>query len=348
MFFCSLFLLEEAKVNIDICSVKILSFFYQRGMIQSRIKFLEVNKMKLGFLTSLLWGHSFEQVIDLASELGYSCVELACWPEDPTDQLYPGTCHLNPDKMDEAGIKYVKDYCAAKNVEIVSLAYYFNNMDPELRFRNANIAHLKKLIVASRNLGINMVTTFIGRDPKLTVEDNFKIFDEVWPDIIRFAEDNQVKVAIENCPMLYRKEEWPGGVNLASTPAVWREMFKRIPSPYFGLNLDPSHLAMQQMDYVAPLYEFKDKIFLSHCKDIRIYKDKFNSVGPKALPYEFMEPKLPGLGTIDWGAYISGLRDIGYTGAAVVEVEDRSFEGSEQLIRDSLILSKRYLSQYIV
>ncbi len=294
--------------------------------------------MKLGFLTSLMRGYTFEETIEIASQLGYECVELACWPEGAKG----GPCHLNPDTAD---LGYVKDFCASHGVELTSLGFYPNNLDPDIAAREANLQHLKKLIVTSAKLGIGLVTTFIGRDPKKTVKENFETFDKVWPDMIRFAEDNGVKIGIENCPMLFQEDQWPGGLNMASTPAVWREMFSRIPSPNFGLNLDPSHLAMQMIDYVEPIYEFKDRIFHTHFKDVRLNRKKLNSLGCRAFPHDYMDAKIPGLGTIDWSAFVSALKDVGYAGPAVVEVEDNAFWHNE---REALELSRRYLRQFII
>jgi sugar phosphate isomerase/epimerase len=147
--------------------------------------------------------------------------------------------------------------------------------------------------------------------------------------------------------MIFTKDEWPGGNNLAATPAIWRRMFMEINSDYFGLNYDPSHLLWMQMDYVRPLYEFKDKIFHVHFKDARINRDKLNDVGIMAAPLEFHSPKLPGLGDIDWGKFVSALNDIGYKGHACIEVEDKNYEGSLVERKHALTLSKRYLMQFI-
>ena len=208
--------------------------------------------------------------------------------------------------------------------------------------------HLKKLIAASKKLGVNMVTTFIGRDQTKTVEENLELFEQVWKPLIALAEENQVKIGIENCPMLFDAGQWPGGQNLATTPKIWREMFSRIPSEYFGLNYDPSHFVWQRVDYLKPLYEFKDKIFHVHYKDIKLYPDRLDDVGIMGYPLEYMAPKLPGLGDVDWGAYVSALRDIGYDGYTCVEVEDRAFEGSLENVKKSLLLSKRYIEQFVI
>jgi sugar phosphate isomerase/epimerase len=147
--------------------------------------------------------------------------------------------------------------------------------------------------------------------------------------------------------MFFSDDEWPGGKNLASSPAIWRRMFKEIPSANFGLNYDPSHLVWQFMDYISPIYEFKDRIFHAHIKDAKLRRDKLNEVGILATPLSFHSPKLPGLGDVDWGKYFSALTDIGYKGATCVEVEDRSYEGSLQMRKQSLIQSREYLRQYL-
>ena len=221
-------------------------------------------------------------------------------------------------------------------------------MDGDIEKRNANIAHLKKVIKASSALGINMVTTFIGRDQTKSVEENLELFEKIWPPIIEYAESHGVKIAIENCPMLFGRDQWPGGQNLFTTPALWRKMFEIIKSDNFGINYDPSHFIWQQIDYIKPVYEFKDKIFHVHFKDIKLYRDKLDNVGIMAYPLEYMSPKLVGLGDVDWGKFVSALTDIGYDGYACIEVEDKAFESSRERILDSVTLSYRYMRQFVI
>ena len=304
--------------------------------------------MKLGVVSAIYDGFTFEEMIDDIAANGCECAEVACWPQGKAERRYAGVSHIDVENTTAEYIKYVKDYCKAKGVEISSLAFYPNTMDGNLEKRNASIDHLKKVINMSALLGVNMVTTFIGRDQTKTVEENLEIFKEVWPSIIKFAEEKGVKVAIENCPMLFGADQWPGGQNLFTTPKLWREMFKIIPSDNFGINYDPSHFIWQQIDYIKPIFEFKDKIFHVHCKDIKLYLDKLNDVGVMAYPLEYMSPKLPGLGDVDWGKYISALTDIGYDSFVCVEVEDKAFESSKEKIRDSVKLSCRYLKQFVI
>lgn len=304
--------------------------------------------MKLGFITSILQDYTFEQVIDFAAEQGFACVEVACWPQGKAERRYAGVSHLDVAGMTPEKAAEINRLCREKNVAISSLAFYPNTMDGDLNKRQSAIDHLYKVIDASAMLGVNMVTTFIGRDQSKTVEENLAIFQEVWTPIIRRAEEKKVRIAIENCPMLFGADQWPGGQNLFTTPVLWRKMFEIIDSDYFGINYDPSHFVWQMMDYIQPIYEFKDKIFHAHVKDIKLYKDKLAQYGTMAYPLDYMSPKLPGLGDVDWGKYISALTDIGYTGYVALEIEDKAFEGSERDVLNSLILSKRYMTQFVI
>lgn len=304
--------------------------------------------MKLGIVSAIYDGFSFEEMIDDVAANGYDCVEVACWPQGKAERRYAGVSHIDVDNTSEEYLNYIKTYCADRKVEISSLAFYPNTMDGDLEKREANVAHLLKVIHMSALLGVNMVTTFIGRDQTKSVEDNLDLFKEIWPPIIKQAEKEGVKVAIENCPMLFGRDQWPGGQNLFTTPKLWRTMFELLPSDNFGINYDPSHFIWQQIDYLKPLYEFKDKIFHIHFKDIKLFKDKMDDVGIMAYPLEYMSPKLPGLGDVDWGKYVSALTDIGFDGYACVEVEDKAFESSRERILDSIKLSYRYMRQFVI
>ncbi len=306
--------------------------------------------MKLGFVSAILDQSSYEEMIDTASELGFACVEVACWPQEKAERRYAGVSHIDAERVleDEKYAKHILDYSAGKKVEISSLAYYPNTMDPDLNKRKAIISHLEHVIRASHKLGIGMVTTFIGRDQTMSIEENLELVKELWPPIIRLAEELEVKVAIENCPMLFGRDQWPGGQNLMTTPAVWKKVFEILDSDFLGINYDPSHFVWQMIDYIQPLYEFRSKIFHVHYKDIKVYKDRLDQCGVMAYPLDFMSPKLPGLGDVDWGGYVSALTDIGYDGYSCIEVEDKAFEGSSEKILDSLKLSKRYMEQFVI
>ena len=304
--------------------------------------------MKLGVVSAIYDGFTFEEMIDDVARNGCGCVEVACWPKGKAERRYAGVSHIDVENLSPEYIEYVKAYCKDRNVEISSLAFYPNTMDGDIEKRTNNIEHLKKVINMSSALGVNMVTTFVGRDQYKTVEENIDLFKEIWPPIVKFAEEKGVKIAIENCPMLFGREQWPGGQNLFTTPKLWRTMFDIIKSENFGINYDPSHFIWQQIDYIKPVYEFADKIFHVHFKDIKLYKQKLDDVGVMAYPLEYMSPKLPGLGDVDFGKFVSALTDIGYDSFVAIEVEDKSFESSKEKILDSIKLSCRYMRQFVI
>lgn len=304
--------------------------------------------MKIGFVSSILDGWSYEEVIDVAAQCGFQCVETACWPEGKAERKYGGVSHIDVENMDDEKARRIVEYADAKGIVNSSLAFYPNMMDGDLKKREANISHFYKVIDASAKMNINLVTTFIGRDQSKTVEENLEMVKEIWPSIIRYAKEKGVKVAIENCPMLFGKDQWPGGQNLMTTPQNWDKIFEILPDDNFGLNYDPSHFVWQMMDYIQPIYDFKDKIFHVHFKDIKVNPVKLNKVGIMAYPLSFMEPKLPGLGDVKWDRFVSALTDIRYDGAACIEVEDGAFEGSREKTINSLVLSKRYLEQFVI
>ncbi len=306
--------------------------------------------MKLGFVSAILDGYSYEEMMATAKRIGYQCVEVACWPEAKAERRYAGVSHINCEKVieDDSYAQHVLIVAKDNGVEISSLAFYPNTLDPDQKKRHDNVEHLKNVIRASHKLGINMVTTFIGRDQNRNFEDNLLIVKEVWPEILNLAKELGVKVAIENCPMLFGPDQWPGGQNLMTTPHNWRKIFEILDYDNLGINYDPSHFVWQMIDYVEPVYEFKNRIFHVHFKDLKVIKSKLNQVGILAYPLDFMAPKLPGLGDVNFSRFVSALTDIGYNGYACVEVEDRAFEDTKERILDSLKLSYHYMRNFVI
>jgi len=302
--------------------------------------------IKLGFVSAVVADLSFEATVDLAAAQGFECVEMLCWPLGKADRRYAGVTHIDVANLTDRRAAEIRRYCESKNVAISGLGYYPNPLEDSPQavvYRE----HFLKVIDAAAKLGVGIANTFVGRDHTKSLDENFKLFEQVWPAIVKHAEKSNVKIAIENCPMLFTKDEWPGGKNMAISPAVWRRMFQIIPSGSFGLNYDPSHLLWQHMDYVHPIYEFKDRIFHVHVKDAKILPDQLAEVGILAHPLEYHLPKLPGLGTINWGMFFSALTDVRYNGCACIEVEDRAFEESLEARKLSLVQSRNYVKQFL-
>ncbi|MFC2124794.1 sugar phosphate isomerase/epimerase family protein [Bacteroidota bacterium] len=303
--------------------------------------------LDLGFVSAIMADKSFEEVIDFASENKFKCVEIMCWPVGKAERRYAGVTHINVDELDDQKINHIKNYLLTKNVYISGLGYYPNPLEDSSGFEKY-IEHIKDVIRAAKKLGIPVVNTFIGRDPTRGLEENFKLFEDRWHGIVKVAEEEDIKIGIENCPMLFTKDEWPGGKNMAFSPAIWDRMFETIPSPLFGLNYDPSHLIWMHMDEIKPIFKYHERFHHVHLKDVKIHKDKLDNVGILAHPLEYHSPKLPGLGDVRWSDFFSALTGVGYCGPVCIEVEDRAFEESEEDIRNSILVSRNYLSQFLV
>jgi sugar phosphate isomerase/epimerase len=304
--------------------------------------------MQLGFVSAILPELSLEDVARTAAEIGYDTVELMCWPAGKAERRYAGVTHVDVTAgFGEADARRVRDVMAASGVQVSGLGYYPNPLSPDAGEAAAARDHIEKVIRAAAILGVPRMNTFIGRDWTRSVEENWPRFREVWRPLVRVAEDLGVRIGIENCPMLFTRDEWPGGKNLAVSPAIWRRMFEEIPSKSLGLNYDPSHMVWQHMDYLKPIREFAGRISHVHAKDARVDRERLDDVGILATPLEYHRPKLPGLGDVEWGRFFSALGDTGYDGPVCVEVEDRAYEKTLETRKLALRQSLAYLRQYI-
>ncbi len=304
--------------------------------------------LQLGLVSAILADRTFEQVIDFVSEKNFKCVEIMCWPANNADaRRYAGVSHINVDALDDTQIAYIKKYTADRNITISGLGYYPNPLDPNTEQAEVYIEHIKKIIRGAAKLGVPVVNTFVGRDPQKNVAYNLDKFKDVWTDIVKVAEEENINIGIENCPMFFTNDEWPGGKNLATTPAIWDKMFEIIPSKNFGLNYDPSHLVWQMMDYCRPIYDYRERLHHIHLKDAKVYYDKLNRVGIMANPLEYHSPKLPGLGDINWSKFFAALTDVRYRGPVVIEVEDKAYEGSPEDVESAILTARNYLNQFL-
>jgi len=270
-----------------------------------------------------------------------------CWPVGKSDRRYAGVTHIDVNQLNPVKIKEIRALFEDHKVSISGLGYYPNPLDEQIEKRSYFQEHLKKVILAAAALEIPVVNTFIGRNQFLNLEENFKLFTNVWSPIIDIAQANGIKIGIENCPMIFTYDEWPGGKNLAINPQIWERMFDYFPTPLFGLNFDPSHFIWQQMDYIKAIYDFKERLHHIHLKDVKIYQDKLNKVGIMSPPNFYSSPKIPGYGDVNWGRFFSALTDVCYRGPVCIEVEDKAFEGSEKDILTAIKTARNYLNQFL-
>ena len=304
--------------------------------------------MKLGLLTAAFPELGLEEIASWASAAGFETLEVACWPVGAgPERRYAGVSHVDVETLDDAGGRALVDMLGGYGLTISALAYYPNNLDPDLEHRARAHEHLRKVIAAAPKLGVDVVGTFVGRDQARSEPDNIALFAEVWPPLVRHAAEHGVKIAIENCPMLFSYDEWPGGTNLAYSPALWRQLFEIVPDASFGLNFDPSHLVWQFIDYERAIAEFGDRIHHVHAKDMEVDRDGLYRHGVMSKGMGWQVPRLPGLGEVRWDRLVAALYAAGYDYVVSVEHEDRRFEGDEQLVKRGFEIAYRTLRPYV-
>ena len=281
--------------------------------------------MKLGFVSAILPELSLAQVLEFAAAHRFDCIEAMCWPVGKADRKFAGVTHVDVTSLTKTHADDILGLSANAGVTLSGLGYYPNPLDPDPGRARVAVSHLKKVIAGAVRLGLKNVNTFVGRDWTRSVDENWPRFLKTWRPLVRFAEDQDVRIGIENCPMLFTGDEWPGGKNLLTSPAIWRRAFHDIPSRHFGLNFDPSHFALQFIEPASALREFKDKLFHLHAKDVKIDRRRLNEVGVFAHPLEWHQPRIPGYGEIDWAQFMGAVMEVGYDGPVCIEVEDDTF-----------------------
>lgn len=303
--------------------------------------------MKLGFLTAPFAETPLDKVADWANSVGFEALEIACWPRSAgSARRYAGTSHIDVASVSASEGKEIVASLREKGIDISALGYYPNPMHPDLSHREAVLDHLKKVIAAAGAMGVGLVNTFCGGDAKLNLEENWKEAEKVWPEIIAFARDKGVKIAFENCPMIFSYDEWPGGHNIAYSPYIWRRIIETWKGEV-GMNYDPSHLVWQMIDQGRFVREFGKHMFHVHAKDLMIDRDGLYERGILSAGIGWQIPRMPGLGEVDWSGFFSALYHAGYDGPVIIEHEDRRFEGTDEAVKRGFLLARDVLRPYV-
>ena len=303
--------------------------------------------MKLGVLTAPFADTPLAEVAGWASSVGFEALEIACWPKSAgPSRRYAGTSHIDVANLSAAEAKDIPASLAAKGLSISALGYYPNPLHPDAAHRAAVIAHLKSVITAASRMGVGLVNTFVGGDASQKLDDNWAEAQRVWPEIIAFARGNGVRIAFENCPMIFSYDEWPGGHNIAYSPLVWRRIFEAWGSDV-GMNYDPSHLVWQMIDQPRFIREFGPHMLHVHAKDLMIDRDGLYERGILSAGIGWQVPRMPGLGEVDWSAFFSGLYRVGYDGPVIIEHEDRRFEGTDDKVKRGFLLARDVLQPFV-
>jgi sugar phosphate isomerase/epimerase len=298
--------------------------------------------VKLGLLTAAFGDRTLEETAAWAAANGYQALEVTCWPSGGrAGRRYAGVAHIDVDALDAEAVQATME---RHGLELSALAYYPNNLAADDAEREEANGHLRKVVDAAQRLGVGVVGTFVGNDKDRPMPENLERFRSIWPPLVRYAGDRGVRIAIENCPMIFGWDEWPGGTNLAWSPAIWDELFSAIPDENFGLNLDPSHLVWLQIDYERAVRDFGERIFHVHAKDLEVDADGLYRNGTLSAGMGWQVPRIPGLGQVDWSRFVAALYAAGYDHVLSVEHEDRGFEGSPELVERGFVLARNTLA----
>jgi sugar phosphate isomerase/epimerase len=303
--------------------------------------------MKLGFLTAPFPTQPLEEVADWAAANGFEALEVCCWPRsEGAARRYAGICHIDVDGLSDAHAKEIVDDLARRGIMVSGLGYYPNPLHPDEGHRRQVADHLKKVITAASLMGVPVVTTFIGADQTKTQMENWDEAKKVWREIVSHARDSGIRIAIENCPMIFSNDEWPSGHNLAYSPSIWRTMFDEF-GDTIGLNFDPSHLVWQMIDLETAIQEFGERFYHVHAKDLQIDHQGLYDHGILSLGMGWQVPRLPGLGEVDWRVFFSALYRVGYDYVVSIEHEDRGFEGTDELVKRGFLIARDVLEPYV-
>jgi sugar phosphate isomerase/epimerase len=302
--------------------------------------------MKLGFLTAPFPETPLMEVADWAASAGFEVLEIACWPRatGPT-RRYAGTSHIDVANLSDSQATELVDEIAGKGLSVSGLGFYPNPLHPDTTHREEVIGHLKKVMVAARKMGVPLVNTFMGGDSTKSQDENWEVALQVWPDIVKHAQDNGVKITIENCPMIFSRDEWPGGNNIAWSPYIWRRILEHWGGTV-GLNYDPSHLVWLMIDQERFIREFGRHILHFQAKDVEIDADGLYERGSLSGGIGWQIPRLPGLGQAPWSRIFAALYAVDYAGECIIEHEDRKFEGSDELVKRGFLIARDVLRPY--
>ncbi len=303
--------------------------------------------MELGLLTAPFPDTPLDEVAAWSVSEGFTALEIACWPAAGGEaRRYAGTSHIDVANLRGPQARERAAGLAEAGITISGLGYYPNPLHAEAAQREAALTHLGHVIDCASDMGVRVVNTFCGGDAALSLDENWARAREIWPETVAHAADKGVQLCFENCPMLFTRDEWPGGHNIAYSPAIWRRIVEEWDGKV-GMNFDPSHLVWQMIDQNRMIREFADHIHHVHAKDVMIDREGLYDHGVMSVGIGWQVPRMPGLGEVDWPGFFATLYGIGYDGPVIVEHEDRVFEGTDEKIKRGFRLARGVLTPFL-
>jgi len=285
-------------------------------------------------------------IAEKAAKFGYDGLELACWGDhfDVAEAAGPNGaayCRSRHEILAKHGLKTwaiqahlvgqcVLDRIDARHEAVLPPRVYVDGYPAGVNKRA--MEEMKQTAKAAKNLGVKIVTGFTGSSiwhllysfpPVLPsqIDEGYALLKERWTPILDAFAENDVKFALEVHPTEI-------AFDIASAKRTIETLGYH---PAFGFNYDPSHLGYQGVDYVQFLYEFGDRIFHVHMKDV------YWSPVPKKVgvfgghvnfghPDRYWDFRSVGRGCINFEEIIRALNNINYQGPLSVEWEDSGMD----------------------
>ncbi len=281
--------------------------------------------------------NNFENICAWASALGYIGVQIPTWDARLFDLEKAATSKTYCDEIAGTAAKHgisITELSTHLQGQIVAVhpafAAGFDGFTPvELRGKPKEqqkwaVQQLLYAAQASQNLGLNAHATFSGalmwhtvypwpQRPKGLVETAFKELAKRWTPILNAFD----KVGVDVCYEIHPGEDLHDG-------ATYELFLHHVKNHKRACLLyDPSHFVLQQLDYLAFIDIYHDRIKMFHVKDA-----EFNPTGRSGVYGGYQDwINRPGRfrslgdGQVNFSAIFSKLSQYDYTGWAVLEWE---------------------------
>lgn len=295
--------------------------------------------MNIGFNTLCFFGRPLDETISFAAQNGFSSLEVVCSPQN----LGKTPLHVDIENFNEEKAQSILEKLRKNSVKISCLSYYSNIFFPVNDNPDYHTNFIKKMIDTAEILNIELVSTYTGYNPYCSMDDNLNMLKEKMEPLLTYAGEKKIKIMLENIPLISGE---PYGGSFAYSPEIWDMIFTKIPHSNFGINYDPSHLFWLGVDYLLFLGVFSDRIFHVKAKDAEILVEKLRITG--IFGSSWFRYRIPGLGSIDWKKFISGLFDAGYDGVLSINNEDPVWMENPQKIERGLLFGKKFLQNLLI
>jgi sugar phosphate isomerase/epimerase len=237
--------------------------------------------MKIGVLTAALQeltpreirdpdpDRAIEDWIAYARELGAENIQLSS-ALHPTESDIPAEALLDPvantldlrEPFNKTRANRVLAALAEYKIGLSDLGYFDNMLHDDPAIRKKKHEFMLRVFDAAALLGVDAVCGFVGRNQKLSMDQNLEDFRESLVPLLKEAKARGLVYRIEQCPM----PGWTTGDNyhnnIAYTPGTWIAIHKICEKAgvgdQFRIHYDPSHAILMGQDTRSMFQYLKD------------------------------------------------------------------------------------------